>query len=83
MNSSLSWEIQAVNAGSFDVYVVMLPNGTSSAGTGPLVVSPPVHITVKARRTLNAGGSLPVVVVVPSLLGLAVVVTRLRARRTA
>jgi hypothetical protein len=82
-STSSSWEIQAVSVGSFDVYVVLLPNGESSARTGSLVVSPPVHITVAGRRTLNAGGSLPVVVVVPALLGLAVVFTRLRARRAA
>jgi len=79
-STSLSWEIQAVNVGSFDVYVVLLPNGTSSTGKGPLVVSPPVHIAVAGRRTLNAAGSLPVVLLVPALLGVAIAFTRLRTR---
>ncbi len=43
------WEIQAVNAGSFAVYVV-LPRGDGSAGTEPLVASPPVHVRVAGRR---------------------------------
>jgi hypothetical protein len=80
-STQLSWEIQAVNAGSFDVYVVVLPDGTASAGSGPLVVSPPVHAEVAARRTLNAEGSLPIVVAVPVLLGLVTATIRLRLRR--
>jgi hypothetical protein len=80
-NASLSWDIQAVNAGSFDVYIVLLPNGPASAGTGPLVASPPVHVTVAGRRALNAGGALPIAVIVPVLLGLTAVGARYRLRR--
>jgi hypothetical protein len=81
-SSSLSWEVQAVNTGSFDVYTVLAPNGPASAGTGPLVVSPPLHLTVVGRRTLEAGGALPVVVTVPILLGLVAAGTRFRPRRS-
>jgi hypothetical protein len=77
---SLTWPIQAVNVGSFDVYVVLLPDGPGSAGKGPLWVSPPVHVEVAGRRTLSAGGALPVVVGVPVLIGLAAGTARLRAR---
>lgn len=80
-STTLSWEIQAVNTGSFDVYVALLPNGIISAGQGPLVVSPPIHVTVAGRRTLTAGGALPVTLVIPLLLGLAAAGTRLRVRR--
>jgi len=80
-STTLSWDVQAVNAGSFDVYVVVLPNGPSTAGTGPLVVSPPLHVTVTGRRTLNAGGALPVVIVMPVLLGLVAAATRIRIRQ--
>jgi hypothetical protein len=79
---SLTWEIQAVNDGSFDAYVVVLPNGESTSGKGPLVVSPPVHLDVAGRRTLNAGGALPVAIAVPILLGLLAVGNRLRMRRS-
>jgi hypothetical protein len=80
--TSLSWQFHAVNAGTFDVYIVLLPDGASSAGSGPLVVSPPVHVTVAERRALTAGGSLPVAVVVPILLGLVAGATRYRIRRS-
>jgi hypothetical protein len=79
--TSLSWQFHAVNVGSFDVYVVLLPGGASSAGTGPLVVSQPVHVTVAGRRTLTAGGSLPVAVAVPIILGLVAAGVRCRLRR--
>lgn len=78
---TLSWDIQAVSSGSFDVYVVVLPDGRASSGSGPLVVSTPLHAVVAARRTLNAGGSLPVVIAVPVLLAVGVVLTRWRVRR--
>ncbi|WP_446212270.1 hypothetical protein [Micromonospora sp. IBSANI012] len=82
-STSLSWQFQAVNTGSFDIYVVLMPNGTSTAGTGPLVVSQPVHVTVAGKRTLTAAGSLPVAIVVPVLLGLVAAATRYRLRGTA
>lgn len=77
----LTWEIQAVNSGRFDLYVVLLPNGPSSAGRGPLAVSPPVYLDVAGRQTLSAGGALPVVLVVPAVLGLATLVLRRPLRR--
>jgi hypothetical protein len=80
-DTSLSWDVQAVSAGSFAVYVVLLPTSAASSGTGALVVSPAVHVSVAQRRTLNAGGSLPVVIAVPVLLAAVVTVIRLRARR--
>ena len=79
--TALSWDIQAVNAGRFDVYVVVLPNGPTSSGTGPAVASSPVQVTVAGKRTLNAGGSLPVVIAVPLLLGGVALGARLRLRR--
>jgi hypothetical protein len=86
----VSWDVQTVNAGRFKVYAVVLPKddhrimGTTSARTNSLVVSPPVHVTVAGRRTLNAGGALPVALAVPLLLGLLLAAgTRYRLRRTA
>jgi hypothetical protein len=79
---SLDWPLQAVNAGSFDVYVVLLPNGQASAGAGPLMVSPPAHLTVAARQSLSAGGTLPVALAVPILLGLLAAAARFRHRRS-
>jgi len=79
--TSATWQIQAVNSGRFDVYVVVLPGGAASAGQGPLAVSPPQLVEVAGRRTLSPGGALPVAVAVPVLLGLVVVAGRLRLRR--
>jgi hypothetical protein len=81
-STSLSWQFQAVNTGRFDVYVVLMPNGDSSAGNGPLVASQPAYVTVAGRRTLTAAGSLPVAIAVPVVLGLAAAVVRLRVLRT-
>ncbi|WP_343973000.1 hypothetical protein [Kribbella koreensis] len=70
--AQLDWEFQAVNSGHFAVYVVVIPKD------GPLIVSPPVHITVATRQTLSTGGALPVAITIPVLLGLAAIGTRLR-----
>jgi hypothetical protein len=79
--TSLSWDLQAVNAGRFAVYVVVLPKG-SLAGGIPLVVSSPMQVDVAGRRTLNLGGTLPVVVAIPAALGLLALSVRRRMRRT-
>jgi hypothetical protein len=80
-STALSYELQAVNAGRFNVYVVLLSNGAESDQTAALAVSPPVHLTVAARRTLSADGALPVVVAVPVLLGVILAIARVRRRR--
>jgi hypothetical protein len=77
----LSWEIQAVNAGHFAAYVVVVPFGNKVAGNEPLMISPLVDVDVATKSTLTAGGALPVVVIVPLLLGLAAGGVFLRARR--
>jgi len=73
------WEIQAVNAGRFAVYVVVLPSTATDGGVA--AVSPPVHVHVSGRRTLNAGGALPVVLAVPLLLAGLLVVARVSVAR--
>jgi hypothetical protein len=76
---TLSWPVQAVGAGNFDVYVVVAPAGGSRQG--PVVVtSAPVHVQVAGRRELGAGGALPVVVAMPVLLGLGAAAMRYRLR---
>lgn len=74
--AQLDWEVQAVNSGHFALYVVLIPQD------GPLVVSPPVHLTVAARQTLDTAGAVPVALAVPTLLGLAAIATRRPWRRT-
>jgi hypothetical protein len=80
-STALSFELQAVNAGRFNVYVVVLPDGPWSQRSAQLAVSPPVGLTVAGRRTFSAGGALPVAIAVPVLLGVALAVTRFRLRR--
>jgi uncharacterized membrane protein len=77
-STEVSWDIQAVNAGTFTVYAVVLPGGSAS-----LSASPPIHVEVAGRRTLSAGGALPIALVVPLLLGVAVFAVRRRLRATA
>lgn len=76
--TEVSWDIQAVNAGVFNVYAVVLPDGSAT-----LSVSPPIHVEVAGRRTLSAGGALPIALLVPILLGVAVYAVRRRLRNTA
>ncbi len=80
--TTVTWQIQAVNPGSFDAYVVLLPNGATTGGRGQLVVSPSVHLKIATRRTFSAGGALPVSIAVPVLLGLVVLGLRARTRRS-
>ena len=77
----LSWEVQAVNSGSFAAYVVVLPFGNTTAAAASLVVSPLAKLEVAPRSTLNTAGTLPVVLLVPVLLGFLAAAARLRLRR--
>ena len=80
--TSLTWDLQAVNAGRFAVYVVVLPGSALGAGGDRLVVSPAMQVDVAGRRTLNDGGALPVVLAVPVALGLLAMSARRRVRRS-
>jgi hypothetical protein len=72
----LSWPIQAVAAGTFDAYVVLVGHGLV------LVTATPAHLEVAGRRELGAGGALPVVLIMPVLLGLGAAAMRYRLRET-
>ncbi|MDQ1744143.1 MAG: hypothetical protein QOE23_2482 [Pseudonocardiales bacterium] len=77
---ALTWDVQAVSPGTFALYVVVLPAGMAATPDQRLVVSTPTRVEVAARRTLNAGGALPVAVAVPVLLGLVALAGRGRNR---
>ena len=72
----VTWHVQAVNVGSFGVYVAVLSEGSAS----PPATGPTLELTVAERETLGSGGILPLVVGVPALLVLLTVVLRLRER---
>jgi uncharacterized membrane protein len=77
----LTWEIQAVNAGLFAAYVVVVPFGNTVNGNEHITTSPLVRVEVAQRTTLTAGGALPVVLAVPLLVGLAAAAVLVRVRR--
>jgi hypothetical protein len=77
----VTWDLQAVNSGWFDIYVVLLPRGASSLGADPLVVSDAVLAKVGGKQTANPGGALPAVIGIPVLIGAASLWSRLRRRR--
>jgi hypothetical protein len=76
---TLDWKLAAVNAGDLGVYIAVLPrNGRAVAPTtGPLV-----HVTIADRRTLDAGGILPLALGIPALLVLTTATLRIARRRT-
>jgi hypothetical protein len=77
----LSWELQAVNSGRFAAYVVIAPFGSTVKGSEALQISPLVKVDVAPRSTLTAGGALPVVLVMPLLIGVAAGTALFRVRR--
>jgi hypothetical protein len=70
-----TWRVEAVNHGSFGVYVAVLPE--TGAAQAP-AISPTVHLLVAQRKTLNSGGIVPLALGVPALLGLLALSLRLR-----
>jgi hypothetical protein len=74
---TLRWSMTAVNAGTFGVYVTVLPQ---SPRDGPAPNTPTVELRVTQRRTLNSGGILPLALAVPALLGALTIAVRLRRR---
>jgi hypothetical protein len=76
-SAKTTWRMQAVNAGSFGVYVAVL----HESGRGrPPVTGPAIRLAVAEKKTLNSGGVLPVALGVPGLLGIATLALRLLRR---
>jgi hypothetical protein len=71
---TLTWRLQAVAPGALGVYVAVL---RERATAEPPVTAPAVHVAVAERRTLNAGGIVPVAIGIPALLGLLALVVGL------
>ena len=74
---TLRWRMTAVNSGTFAVYVTVLPAGRSGAAAPN---TPTIDVRVSERRTLNAGGILPLAIAVPALLGALAIGVRMRRR---
>jgi hypothetical protein len=75
--TTVTWRIQAVNAGSIGVYVAVLPR----SGAGRPATGPTIRVEIAERKTLNSGGILPLALGVPALLGALTVGLRLRRGR--
>ena len=74
---TVRWPMTAVNAGTFGVYVTVL---SAQPGATPAPNTPTIDLRVTERRTLNAGGILPLSLAIPALVAALAVVLRLRRR---
>jgi hypothetical protein len=77
-STTLTWPMNAVNAGTIGIYVAVLPRGG-----GPVrpTTSPTLRLRIRDRRTLNSGGILPLAVGIPGALGLLALGLRTARRR--
>jgi hypothetical protein len=75
---TVNWPMEAVNHGSFDVYVTLI---TPDASGKQPAIGPAVHIAVADRKTLNSGGILPLALGIPAALGLLTLGLRYRRRQ--
>jgi hypothetical protein len=66
-STTLAWTVQAVNTGDLGIYVAVLPE---SAAAGPPATGPAIEVSVAGRRTLNAGGVVPLALGIPGFLAL-------------
>lgn len=74
-SKTITWRLQAVSAGKFDVYVaVFARRAIAKAPT----TGPAVRVAVADRRTLNSGGILPLALGIPAFLGLLAVSVRIK-----
>jgi hypothetical protein len=74
---TLTWKLQAVNAGSIGVYVAVL---RQSGAAQPPITGPTVHVSIAQRKTLNARGVLALALGIPALLGALTFIIRARRR---
>lgn len=74
----LSWRVKAVNGGTFAAYVVVVPQrpGTAAPATGQVL-----RFDVAERRTLDAGGVLPLALGIPLALAALWLLVRVGRRR--
>jgi len=75
--TSVTWPMEAVNAGSFAVYVAVLP---SSGAPRPPATGPAIRVDVAKRQTLDSTGVVPLALGIPALLVLCIFGMRLQRR---
>lgn len=79
--TTASWEVQAVAAGRYEIYVVVIPDDVRAAAAPAVTVGTPTHVTVIGRRTLASRDSLIVSVAMPLLTAAGLVTLRRRSNR--
>ena len=75
---TITWKVHAINTGRIALYVAVIPQAGNSSrpATGRTV-----QLDVAGRRTLNAGGILPLALGIPALLALMTGSIQARRRR--
>ena len=77
-STTLTWPLNAVNAGAVGIYVAVLPR---SGAPVPPATGPTIRVRIHDRKTLNSGGILPLAVGIPGALGLLALGVRSSRRR--
>lgn len=77
-SKTITWRLQAVSAGKFDVYVAVFSRRAIAEAP---ITGPAVRVAVADRRTLNSGGILPLALGIPALLGLLAFSVRVKRGR--
>jgi ABC-2 type transport system permease protein len=72
-SASLAWRVNAILAGDFMVYMVVIPRPAGQDATSQPVASSGIHLTVTPFTKLNPGGVLPYAIGVPILLLIGIV----------
>lgn len=62
---TITWRMQAVNAGSIAVFIAVLPQ---SGDRRPPITGPTVHVSIARRKTFNSGGILSLALGIPASL---------------
>lgn len=76
-STTLTWRVTAVHSGSIGVFVSVLP----ASGAGRPIIAPAVRVDVAARKTVDAGGVVPVALSVPAVVVLLLGAVAVRRRR--
>jgi len=81
-STTLSWTVNAVLDGSYMVYLVAIAQPENAEGSGQVVASPGLHLTITKFTSLNPSGVLPFAIGVPVALVIVIfLLFRLRRRQ--
>lgn len=75
---TLAWKVAAVNAGDLGIYIAVMKRDRAGVRPG---TSPLVRVAIADRRSLDAGGILPLALGIPAILAAALLGLRIARRR--